>query len=107
MRVADDIVTIAELKNDAATVVKQLRETRRPMIVTQRGKAAMVLLAPEEYDRLVYAQEIVVGLNEAMAEADAGLLTPHESVMGQVRDDVERHVPEVATARRARENSPA
>lgn len=105
MRVAEDIVTIAELKNDAATVARQLRETRRPMIVTQRGKAAMVLLAPEEYDRLVHAREIVVGLQQSMTEADDGALAPHDTVIRDVRAAVEEQVPAVAAARRTRGES--
>lgn len=103
MLVTEDIVTIADLKNDAAGVVRQLNTTHRPMIVTQRGKAAMVLLAPAEYDRLVYVRDVVQGLSLAMAEADAGILTPHEAVVPAIRTAVEDAVPAVATSRRTRE----
>ena len=102
MLIAEDIVTIADLKTDAAGVVRQLHATRRPMIVTQRGKAAMVLLAPAEYDRLVYTRDIVQGLSQAIAEADAGLLTAHEAVLPAIRAAVEGEVPAVAASRRTR-----
>ena len=102
MRVAEDIVTIAELKSDAAGVVKQLREARRPIIVTQRGKAAMVLLAPAEYDRLVNVHQIVEDLGQALVAADAGHLLAHDDVMHDVRLAVEEQVPSVATSRLSR-----
>lgn len=102
MRVDEDIVTIAELRNDAARVARQLHETGRPVIVTQRGKPAMVLLTPAEYDRLVYERELVTGISQALAEADAGQLLPHSAVMSDVREAVERQAPAVAAARRAR-----
>jgi hypothetical protein len=63
----------------------------------------MVLLTPSEYDRLVYAHEIIAGLHAAIDEADSGALIAHSAVMAEVRTTVEQRIPEVAAARRKRE----
>jgi len=104
MWVTEDIVTIAELKSRAAAVARQMHETHRPVIVTQRGKAAMVLLTPGAYDRLVHERDIVAGLHQSISEANADLVTPHDEVMRTVREAVEQRFPKVGQARLGRES---
>ena len=70
--VADDIVPIGEFKAQAARLLGRLRETGHPLVITQHGKPAAVMLSPREYDRLqersAFVQSVVVGLADAEAE---------------------------------------
>jgi len=52
MRVSEDIVPIAEFKTNASRLIRELGQTHRTIIVTHNGRAAAVVLSPEEYDRL-------------------------------------------------------
>lgn len=45
------IVPVSDLRQDAAAVLKKVRDSREPLIITQRGRAAAVLLSVEEYER--------------------------------------------------------
>ena len=45
------IVPVTDLRQDAAAVLKKLRNSREPLIITQRGRAAAVMLSVEEYER--------------------------------------------------------
>ena len=72
MRVAEDILTIADFKARASEVVRKLRDHRRPVVVTQSGKPAAVLLAPEEYDRLTYRARFLTAIGEGLRDAEAG-----------------------------------
>jgi prevent-host-death family protein len=45
------IVPISDLRADAAALVKETRETRSPVFITQRGRATAVLMSIEEYER--------------------------------------------------------
>ena len=45
------IVPITDLRQDAAAVLRKLRDSREPLIITQRGRAAAVMLSVEEYER--------------------------------------------------------
>lgn len=80
------IVPITDLRKDAAAALKQLKATRQPVVITQRGRAAAVLLSMEAYERsehdrqILYLlargeQEITAGkgfdLDEVLAESDA------------------------------------
>jgi prevent-host-death family protein len=42
--------------------IRELRGSRRPLVVTQNGKAAAVLLAPEEFDRLTNEASLVAAV---------------------------------------------
>jgi prevent-host-death family protein len=52
LRVAEDILPFAEFKAHASEVLRGLGERGRPVVVTQNGRPAAVLLSPEDYDRL-------------------------------------------------------
>jgi len=52
--ITNDIVPIAEFKAGISRWFKSLKSTGQPVIITQNGKPAGVLLSPEDYDELVY-----------------------------------------------------
>ncbi len=45
----ENIVPISELQTKAKRYVELVRESREPLIITQRGRAAVVLAPYEEY----------------------------------------------------------
>lgn len=85
LQVADDIVPIADLKAHLSERIRDLRTRRRPLIVTQNGKAAAVLLAPEEFDRLTSQAEFVAAVREGLDQADSGRVIDHDQV-GRILD---------------------
>jgi prevent-host-death family protein len=81
-----DIVPVSDLRQDAAAVLRRIRQLKQPLIVTQRGRAAAVMLSVEAYERIeqqlrllrLFARgetEIAAGeghsLASVLAEADA------------------------------------
>ena len=45
------IVPITDLRQDAAAVLDRVKNSAEPVVITQRGRAAAVLLSPEMYER--------------------------------------------------------
>jgi prevent-host-death family protein len=45
-----DIIPITDLRQDAAGVLDRLRRSREPVVITQRGRAAAVMLSMEAYE---------------------------------------------------------
>jgi prevent-host-death family protein len=84
MHVADDIVTAAQFKSRLAILLKQIRTTRRPIVITQRGVPAAVVLSPEEYDRLVDDHRFIAAVNEGLEDVAAGRVLPHAEVRRQL-----------------------
>ena len=82
IRVAEDILPLSELEGHASEVVEGLRARGRPMVITQGGKAAAVLISPEEYDRLNYEAHVVAAIEQGLADADAGRVVDDEDLDG-------------------------
>ena len=53
------VIPITDLLQDAAVVLKRLRKGKEPIVITQRGRAAAVLLSIEEYERARQEREIL------------------------------------------------
>ena len=83
-----EIVPVKDLRQDTAAVLKRVRSSPQPVVITQRGRGAAVMLSVAAYERgererellrlLVRGeQEIMAGvghdLDEVLAEADAAL----------------------------------
>jgi prevent-host-death family protein len=72
LQITKDILPIAEFKSRASEVVRELRKHQRPVVVTQNGKPAAVILAPEEFDRLTYRARFLGAVDEGLADVKAG-----------------------------------
>jgi len=46
-----NIVPITDLRQDATAIVKRVTKSREPLIITQRGRAAAVMVSVEDYER--------------------------------------------------------
>ena len=53
------VVPITALRQDAAAVIAELQDTETPTIITQRSRAAAVLLNVSAYERLMYEREVL------------------------------------------------
>jgi prevent-host-death family protein len=80
LQVSEDIVPIAELKAHLSEKIRELRARGRPVVVTQNGKAAAVLLAPEEFDRLTSQAQFVAAVQEGLEDAEAGRTVADEEL---------------------------
>ena len=85
LRIAEDIVPIGELKAHLSEKIRALRGRRRPLVVTQNGKAAGVLLSPRAFDQLVERARLVAAVEEGLADVKAGRVVDHQEVVKEVR----------------------
>jgi antitoxin YefM len=76
--VAKDIVPIGKFKTSISKWFGSLRETGHPLIITQNGKPAGVLLSPSEYDDLVYRRAFVDSVGRGLSDAEAGQVMSSE-----------------------------
>ena len=70
--ITNDIVPIAEFKTSLSKWFKSLRNTGHPLIITQNGKPAGVLLSPNDYDELVYNKSFLDSVGRGITDADSG-----------------------------------
>lgn len=93
VRVSENIMPVSEFKAQAAACLRRITKTGQPLIITQNGKAAGVLLSPLEFDRLSERARFVAAVEEGLADADAGRLSDHEEVVARMQARFEMHRP--------------
>ena len=54
-----DIVPVTDLRQDAAAVLARVRKSAQPVIITQRGRAAAVMVSAESYERAENERQIL------------------------------------------------
>jgi len=80
MHLAEDVLPIAEFKARASEVVRKVRDRGRPVLITQGGKPAAVLISPADFDRLAERERFVASIEEGLADAEAGRLVPDDQL---------------------------
>jgi prevent-host-death family protein len=85
-------VSLAELRKDSAGVVRRVSGSRRPVIVTDKGRARAVLLSVEAYESGEREREILRELVRGEREIAAGrsfslekVLADADEVLGRAR----------------------
>jgi antitoxin YefM len=86
IRFSSDIRPLSEFRANAAAFVQQVRETRRPLVLTQHGKSAAVLLDVEEYERLIERAETLEDVALAEEQLAAGEGVPHADARAQIAE---------------------
>ena len=66
------IIPITDLRQDAATVLRRVRESRAPVVITQRGRAAAIMMSAEAYERAEHDRELLRLLARGEKESAAG-----------------------------------
>ena len=71
-QLSSNTIPLREFKTTIATCLKNAQEYGHPLIITQHGKPAGVLLSPTEYDALLYQQQLIASIQRGLADVDAG-----------------------------------
>lgn len=79
----EDVQPVSEFRANAAKFVQRVRETRRPLVLTQHGRSAAVLLDVEEYERMLDTIELLRDVHESERQIDAGQLVDHDGAMAR------------------------
>lgn len=86
VRISENFVPISEFKAQAADWLRKIGETGDPLVVTQSGKPAGVLLSPEAFDHLTEQARFVTAVSEGLADAEAGRVHSHAAVVKRMRE---------------------
>jgi prevent-host-death family protein len=69
-----DIIPITDLRQDAAAALKRVKSSKQPVVITQRGRAAAILLSMEAYERSEHERQLLrlIALGEQEIAAGKG-----------------------------------
>ena len=74
LKVSKDVVTLAEFKSQAPSLLERISNSSQPLLITQNGKPAAVLLSPAEFDRIQEQEtaRFTTAVTRGLQDADAG-----------------------------------
>ena len=84
-RASRDIRTLTEFRANAAAFVEQVQSTNAPIILTQRGRGAAVLIGITAYEALLDEVGLFRDVRLAEAQADVGGVRPGDVVATRIR----------------------
>ena len=85
-----DIQPLSTFRAKSARIIQQIQQTRRPVVLTQRGHSAAVLLDVKEYERLIEELELLrdMYVAEQKLAKDGGI--PHDEAKAKVLARIRR-----------------
>jgi antitoxin YefM len=84
----EDIKPLSEFRANAATLVKQVKDTKRPLVITQHGKSSVVLMDVKEYQSLLDKIEILQDIHLAEKQIADGKGITHADAQKYVLEKV-------------------
>jgi prevent-host-death family protein len=84
--VTQDIHSLTTFKRNSSGLMKQMKKTGRPLVLTIKGKAEVVLLDAATYQQIADYLDAVAGIREGLNQMKKGLGRPAEEVF----DDLEK-----------------
>lgn len=77
------MIPVSDLRDDVADVLRRVKQSREPLIITQRGRAAAVVLSVREYERVEYERQILRALARGEQEIAEGMGHDLDSVLAE------------------------
>ena len=84
MNISTDIKPVTYLKAKAAELLKQINETRRPVIITQNGEPRAVLQDPKSYENMRNAIGILKLISQGEGDIRNGSVKSQEDVFKDI-----------------------
>jgi len=82
--ISNDIVPVGKFKVGISKFLKSVNLSKRPLVITQNGKPAGVLLSPSEYDELKYQKAFLDSVGRGLSDADSGRMITTKELKAQL-----------------------
>ena len=89
LKIDQDIRPLAEFRTGIASFLKQVHDTKRPLVITQHGRGVAVLLGVAEYEAMQEKIELLEDVQTSIAQIDAGVGIKHNqakaAILGRIK----------------------
>jgi len=84
LKVDQDIKPLSEFRAGVVSFFQQIRETKRPLVITQHGKGIGVLLDVQEYEEMQNTIELLQDVHKSVGQIKEGIGVEHSEAKEQV-----------------------
>lgn len=72
LSIASDIIPVGQFKAGLAKYLKDIRENKNSLVITQNGRPAGVLISPSEYDELRETKLFIESISKGLSDSEQG-----------------------------------
>ena len=84
INLAEDIKPVSEFRAHTARLIEQVKESKRALVLTQRGRSSAVVIDVGEYERLKEELEVLRDIHTAEAQIAEGNTFTQEEVRARL-----------------------
>ena len=84
IQLAEDIQPLSEFRANVASFIEKVRRTKRPLVITQRGKSAAIMMDVVEYEKLIEKLELLTDIQKAESQLKNGEGISHQEAKDQI-----------------------
>lgn len=85
-QLTDDVRPVTDLKSHPRELLEKLRQSGRPILITQRGRGAAILEGMEAYRKRESYYATIEAILQGLREAEEGDLKNHEEALKILKD---------------------
>jgi len=83
-RLLEDLTPISDFRVRTAEIVAKVRKTKRPLVLTQRGRSAAIIEDIGEYEKKEERLELLESILSGLQAAEKGEVMTHAKAMSQL-----------------------
>ena len=85
LKPSEDIVPLTEFRANMAATIDQLRDTGRPVVLTEHGRSAAVLLGISDYESLLDEVDLLRDVRTAEGQLTEGEGVAHTRARSELK----------------------
>ncbi len=85
MRPSTDVLPVTEFRSNTSATLGRLRATKRPLVLTQHGRGAAVLMDVDAYEDLLDEIALLRDIRIAEEQLERGEGVSHDETLARVR----------------------
>ena len=90
LKINQDIKPLSEIRTGIANYIKQVHDTKRPLVITQHGKGVAVLIDANEFESMQEKIELLTDVQISLNQIENGQGIDHEDAINKVLKRVQK-----------------
>jgi len=79
-----DIRPLSDFRANITSIIEEIKRTKKPIVLTQHGRSAAVILDVAEYEKIVEKIELLSDIELAESQIEKGQGLSHDKAKSQI-----------------------
>jgi len=90
IKLDSDIRPLSDFRANIASIIDEVRKTKRPIVITQHGKSTAVMLDVSEYENLLEKIELLTDIQIAETQLQKGEGYSHQDAKAKILERIRK-----------------